>query len=74
MDKNQQELFKIILEEVLAGISEKELGDLIDTFVGIYEAKFGAIASLVDEFTVEPEEQELLHTNEATEYLKKFKL
>lgn len=64
----------MILEEVLAGITEKELGDLIDTFVGIYEEKFGAIASLVDDLPTEPEEQELLHTNEATEYLKKFKL
>lgn len=69
MDKNQQELFKMILDEVLAGVSEKELGDLIDTFVGIYEEKFGAISELIDEGTVEPE---LLHTNEATEYLKRF--
>lgn len=71
MDKNQQELFKMILEEVLINISEKELGDLIDTFVGIYEEKFGVLAELVDEEPVDPE---LFHTKEATEYLKKFQL
>ena len=69
MDKNQHELFKIILEEVLVGISAEELGGLIDTFISIYETKFGVISELVD---VEPEEQDLLHTNEATEYLKRF--
>ena len=72
MDKNQQELFKIILDEVLAGISEKELASLIDTFVEIYENKFGIkIEELED---TEPEEPELMHTKEATEYLKKFTL
>jgi len=70
VDKNQQELFKIILDEVLAGISEKELASLIDTFVEIYENKFGTL-TLED---TEPEEQDLLHTKEATEYLKKFQL
>lgn len=69
MDNNSKQLFKMILDEVLAGIGEKELGDLIDTFVGIYEEKFGAISELVDEGTEEPE---LMHTNEATEYLKRF--
>jgi len=70
VDKNQQELFKIILDEVLVGISEKELASLIDTFVEIYENKFGTL-SLED---TEPEEPELMHTKEATEYLKKFTL
>ena len=70
MDKNQHELFKIILDEVLVGISEKELASLIDTFVEIYENKFGTL-TLED---TEPEEQDLMHTKEATEYLKKFQL
>ena len=70
MDKNQQELFKIILEEVLVGISEKEFANLIDTFVELYENKFGTL-TLED---TEPEEEELMHTKEATEYLKKFQL
>lgn len=70
VDKNQQELFKIILEEVLVGISEKEFASLIDTFVELYENKFGTL-SLED---IEPEEPELMHTKEATEYLKKFSL
>ena len=70
MDKNQHELFKIILDEVLVGISEKEFANLIDTFVEIYENKFGTL-SLED---TEPEEQDLLHTYEATDYLKKFRL
>ena len=60
----------MILEEVLVGISEKELGSLIDTFVGIYEEKFGInIAELEDS---EPTEPELFHTKEASEYLKRF--
>jgi len=72
VDKNQQELFKIILDEVLIGISEKELASLIDTFVEIYENKFGIkIEELEDD---EPSEPELMHTKEATEYLKKFQL
>ena len=70
MDDNAKQLFKIILDEVLAGISEKELGEMIDTFVGIYEEKFGTITELVDK----DDEPELLHTKEATEYLKKFSL
>jgi len=70
VDKNQHELFKIILDEVLAGISEKELASLIDTFVEIYENKFGTL-TMED---TEPEEQDLMHTKEATEYLKKFQL
>ena len=70
MDKNQQELFKTILEEVLAGISEKEFAEMIDTFVELYEHKFGTL-SIED---IEPEEPEMFHTREATEYLKKFKL
>lgn len=70
MDKNQQQLFKMILEEVLISITEKELADLIDTFVSIYEEKFGVI-EIED---TEPVEHELLHTKEATEYLKKFQL
>lgn len=68
MDKNQQEMFRMILEEVLNDISEKEFAEMIDTFVEIYEQKFGTI-SLED---VEPEEIELFHTKEATEYLKRF--
>lgn len=72
MDKNQQELFKMILEEVLINISEKELGDLIDTFVGIYQEKFGIMLAELED--IEPVEPELLHTKEATEYLKKFSL
>lgn len=59
----------MILDEVLAGISEKEMAEMIDTFVCIYEEKFGAISELIDEGTEEPE---LLHTKEATEYLKRF--
>lgn len=70
MDKNQHELFKIILEEVLVGISEKEFASLIDTFVELYEQKFGTLS--LDE--IEPEEPDMMHTREATEYLKKFKL
>jgi len=70
VDKDQQELFKIILEEVLVGITEKEFASLIDTFVELYENKFGTL-SLED---IEPEEQDLLHTHEATDYLKKFRL
>jgi hypothetical protein len=70
VDKNQQELFKIILEEVLVGISEKEFASLIDTFVELYENKFGTL-TMED---TEPEELELMHTKEATEYLKKFQL
>ena len=70
MDKNQHELFKIILDEVLAGISEKELASLIDTFVEIYENKFGTL-TLEDD---EPDEPDLMHTKEASEYLKKFTL
>lgn len=68
MDKNQQEMFRMILEEVLNDISEKEFAEMIDTFVEIYEQKFGTI-SLED---VESEEIELFHTKEATEYLKRF--
>lgn len=72
MDKNQKELFKVILEEVLMGISEKEFAEMIDTFVELYENKFGInVAELEDP---EPTEQELMHTKEATEYLKKFQL
>lgn len=72
VDKNQQQLFKMILEEVLAGITEKEFADLIDTFVDLYETKFGSI-SLEDK---EPstDEPELMHTKEASEYLRKFQL
>jgi hypothetical protein len=58
----------MLLEEVLIGISEKELAGLIDTFVEIYENKFG-MPELVDK---EPDEPELLHTKEASEYLKRF--
>ena len=72
MDKKdqQKELFKLILEEVLVGITEKEFANLIDTFVELYENKFGTL-TLED---TEPEEEELMHTKEATEYLKKFQL
>lgn len=70
MDKNQQELFKIILEEVLVGITEKELGNLIDTFVGIYEEKFGIMPFEMDT----PETEDVLHVNDASDYLKKFRL
>jgi len=66
----QKELFKLILEEVLVGITEKEFANLIDTFVELYENKFGTL-TLED---TEPEEEELMHTKEATEYLKKFQL
>lgn len=70
--KNHQELFKIILEEILDGCSEKELGSMIDTFVEIYAERFGIrIEELED---TEPEETELMHTKEATEYLRKFTL
>ena len=62
----------MILEEVLVGISEKELGNLIDTFVGIYEEKFGIRIDELED--TEPVEHELFHTKEATEYLKKFQL
>ena len=68
MDEQQRQLFKMILTEALNGITEKELAALIDTFVELYENKFGTL-TLED---VEPDEPELLHTKEATEYLKKF--
>lgn len=58
----------MILSEALANISEKELANLIDTFVELYENKFGKI-TLED---TEPEEQDLMHTKDATDYLKKF--
>jgi hypothetical protein len=61
-------MFKIILEEVLNGISEQEFAGMIDTFIELYEAKFGVL-TIED---VEPEEPDLLHTREASEYLKKF--
>jgi len=70
VDNNQKQLFKMILEEVLVGITEKEFADLIDTFVELYENKFGAL-EIEDP---EPNEPEILHTREASEYLKKFKL
>lgn len=71
MDKNQHELFKMILSEALAGITEKELAGLIDTFIELYESRFGKIVFE----DIEPEEEpELLHTREANEYLKKFQL
>lgn len=70
MDKNQHELFKMILEEVLVGISEKELGSLIDTFVGIYEEKFGIMPFEEDT----PETEDVLHVNDAVNYLQKFRL
>ena len=72
MDKNQQELFKMILEEVLVNISEKEMASLIDTFVAIYEEKFGINVQELED--PEPTEYDLMHTREATEYLKKFQL
>lgn len=59
----------MILTEVLAEISEQELAGLIDTFIELYEHKFGKL-SLED--TESFDEPELLHTKEATEYLKKF--
>ena len=72
MDKNQQELFKMILEEVLVNISEKEMASLIDTFVAIYEEKFGINVQELED--PEPTEYDMMHTREATEYLKKFQL
>lgn len=72
MNDEQKQLFRMILTEALEGITEKELAGLIDTFIELYEHKFGKITLEIEEDTeVEPE---LLHTNEATEYLKKFKL
>ena len=70
MDNNQKELFRQILLEVLTDISEKEFAELIDTFVELYEAKFGSL-TLED---IDPVEKELMHTKEATAYLKKFRL
>lgn len=70
MDKNQQELFKMILEEVLVSITEKEFAEMIDTFVEIYEHKFGILPFDVDT----PETEDVLHVNDASEYLQKFRL
>ncbi len=58
----------MILNEALTEISEQELAGLIDTFIELYEHKFGEL-TLED---IEPDEPELLHTREATEYLKRF--
>jgi hypothetical protein len=61
----------MILTEALAGITEKELAGLIDTFIELYEHKFG---KLIIEDPEPNTEKELMHTNEAIEYLKKFRL
>jgi hypothetical protein len=71
MENNQKELFKLILTEVLEGISEKEFAELIDTFVELYEAKFGAISISDDDSDYEPDPA---NNNEASEYLKRFGL
>lgn len=70
MDDNQRAMFKMILEEVMEQVTEKELADIIDTFIDIYENKFGAL-----EFEVEdsPEIEDVLHVNDASEYLQKFR-
>lgn len=60
----------MILEEVLVGITAEELASLIATFMNIYEEKFGVIPGTEEEAP----EKELMHTNEASDYLKKFRL
>lgn len=60
----------MILEEVLVGISEKEFANLIDTFVELYENKFGILPFDVDT----PETEDVMHVNDAADYLKKFRL
>jgi hypothetical protein len=70
VDDQQRQLFKMILTEALAGITEQELAGLIDTFVELYENKFGML-TMAD---TEPDEPDLMHTRDADEYLKKFRL
>jgi hypothetical protein len=64
----------MILTEALAGISEQELAGLIDTFIELYEHKFGKLTIPKEMEDPEPFETEMMHTREATEYLKKFRL
>jgi hypothetical protein len=71
MNEEQKQLFRMILTEALTDITEKEFADLIDTFIALYESKFGKIELVEDDSDEEPE---LLHTREANEYLKKFQL
>lgn len=62
----------MILTEALNDISEKEFADLIDTFIELYEHKFGKIE--LEDPEPHESEPEILHTREASEYLKRFKL
>ena len=71
MNDQQKEFFKIVLQEVLNGISKEEFGDLIDTFIELYEVKFGKISI---ELGDEPESEDVIHINDASDYLKKFRL
>lgn len=71
MNDQQKEFFKIVLQEVLNGISKEEFGDLIDTFIELYEVKFGKISIELED---EPESEDVLHVNDASDYLKKFRL
>jgi thymidylate synthase len=70
MDDNQRAMFKMILEEVMQQVTEKELADIIDTFIDIYENKFGALQIEVEDT---PEMDDVLHVNDASEYLQKFR-
>jgi len=71
MNDDQKQLFKTILNEVLTDIKQEEFADLIDTFIEIYEYKFGALEI---EFEDSPEVDDVLHVNDASELLKKFRL
>lgn len=71
MNDPQKELFKAILEEVLNGISEEEFAGLIDTFIELYEQKFGELTIEVEDT---PEVDDVLHINDASTYLQKFRL
>lgn len=71
MNDDQKQLFKSILNEVLTDISQEEFADMIDTFIEIYEAKFG---ELTIELEDEPTDDDVIHINDASELLKKYRL
>lgn len=71
MNDDQKQLFKAILNEVLTDIKQEEFADLIDTFIEIYEQKFGELAIEMED---EPTVDDVIHVNEASELLKKFRL
>jgi hypothetical protein len=70
VDDNQRAMFKMILEEVLSNVTEKELAEIIDSFIDIYENKFG-VMSIEEDI---PEQEDVLHINDASAYLKKFRI